>query len=87
MIFGANEWEESCVDITLENTLSSSNLHGQKWENRLRSLFPKVEVGIGCTTHNINTPINEALNEKVNMDELKAVKNKIAVGPDSILNF
>ena len=81
--------EKMGEDVSTDNTLSN-NLDGQKWEDHFKNLFTKIEGGIDTTMNKINTPINQALNEEFKMEEMTAVikelKNKKAVGPDSIAN-
>ena len=43
----------------------------KKWGKHFKTRFTKVEGDIDNTMHKINTPINQALNEKFNLDELK----------------
>ena len=76
-------------DLVHGNTLSN-NLDGQKWENHFKILFQNTDGDINNTMKKLDTPINKTLNEKFTMGELKhtikGLKNKKAVGPDSIAN-
>ena len=76
-------------DLVHGNTLSN-NLDGQKWENHFKILFQKIDGDINNTMKKLDTPINKTLNEIFTMGELKhtikGLKNKKAVGPDSIAN-
>ena len=76
-------------DLVHGNTLSN-NLDGQKWENHFKILFQNINGDINNTMKKLDTPINKTLNEIFTMGELKhtikGLKNKKAVGPDSIAN-
>ena len=56
----------------------------------LKMLFQNIDGDINNTMEKLDTPINEPLNEKITMGELKhtikGLKHKKAVGPDSIAN-
>ena len=76
-------------DLVYDNTFSN-NLDGQKWENHFKILFTKIDCEIYNTMKKSDILINKILNEKFTMGELKhtikGLKNKKAVGPDSIAN-
>ena len=76
-------------DVIEKNSLPK-NLDGQKWENHFKNLFTKIDGDIDKIEEKSEAPINQILNDKFKMAELKAtikeLKNKKAVGPDSIAN-
>ena len=82
------KWKEFGEDII--NNPSLETQKGQPWEDHFKNLFMKKEGDIDSIMPKNNPHINESLNEKFKMEELKntikKLKNKKAVGVDKIDN-
>ena len=83
------KWKQIGEDVVQNNTFTD-NLDGLKWETHFKNLFSKIEGKIDNIMKKTEPPINQILNEKFIMEEListiKELKNKKAVGPDTIAN-
>ena len=83
------KWKKLGEDLNTSNQFPD-NEDGQKWENHFKNLFTKENGDIDKLMKKVVTPTNLELNSKFKIDELKhtiaKLKNKKAVGPDSIAN-
>ena len=83
------KWKFFGEDIKVSNQFPE-NLDGQIWENHFKLLFKKIDGDIDTLMKKENLPIDQTLNSKFKLDELKltikGLKNNKATGTDRIAN-
>ena len=63
-------WKQMGEDLINHNSLSE-NVDGQQWENHFKKLYTRIDDDIDEIMKKSDIPVNQVLNEKINMEELK----------------
>ena len=69
-------WKQMGEDLINHNSLPE-NVDGQQWENHFKNLYTRIDDDIDEVMKKSDIPVNQVLNEKFNMEELKSTVKEL----------